>query len=86
MIEGLNLAQIGAGGLVTLFVLAILTGRLVPRRNLDDVVRDRDEWRAAHTISENARLEGQKQVNELLEHARTTDAFIRSLPHPQDRR
>lgn len=93
MIEGIPLGQVGAGGLVTAFVLAVLLGRLVPRRTLEDILRDRDEWRAAHKISEtarevseHARAEGQKQVTELLEHARTTDAFIRSLPHPSDRR
>lgn len=84
MIEGLPVGQIGAGGLVTAFVLAVLLGRLVPRRTLEDILHDRDEWRAAHRISEAARAEGQQQVNELLEHARTTDAFIRALPHPQD--
>ncbi len=79
MIDGLPIAPIGAGGLLTLFVLAILTGRLVPRRNIEDVLHDRDEWRAAHRISESARAEQQAQVDELLEHARTTDAVLRSI-------
>lgn len=63
-------------------VLLILLGRLVPRRTLEDAMHDRDMWRAAHMISEQARAEGAAQVEELLEHARTTDAFIRSLPNP----
>ena len=65
---------------MTLFVLAILLGKLVPRRTMEDVVKDRDEWRASHRISELARTEQQRQVEQLLEHAKTTDAFIRSLP------
>lgn len=85
MLESLPVTELGAGSLVTAFVLAILWGRLVPRRTLEDVIKDRDEWREAHRISETARAEGQKQVDELLEHARTTDAFIRALPHPSDR-
>lgn len=49
-------------------------------RQLDDAHHDRDEWRAAHRISETARQVHADQVDELLEHARTTDAFIRALP------
>jgi hypothetical protein len=73
-------AQIGPTGLLTILVLLILIGRLVPRRTLEDVLHDRDEWRAAHRISEAARVESARQVEELLEHARTTDEIIRALP------
>jgi len=86
VIEGLSAAQLGPTGLLAVLVLLILVGRLVPRRTMEDILHDRDEWRAAHKISEDARAEGQKQVDELLEHARTTDQFIRSLPHPADPR
>ena len=85
LIDGVppELLGIGAGWLIVgLVVIAIMRGNLVPRRTVDDVIHDRDEWRAAHRISEAARVEGASQVEELLEHARTTDAFIRSLPHP----
>lgn len=43
--------------LLGLGVLLILRGYLVPRRYLEDVEHDRDEWRAAHRISETARQE-----------------------------
>ena len=73
------------------------SGRLVTRREVDrmmadharemaDISHDRDEWRAAHRISETARQVAADQVAELLEHARTTDAFIRALPHPNQER
>jgi hypothetical protein len=84
VIDGIPVLQVGAGGLVTLFVVAILVGRLVPRRTLDDISHDRDEWRTAHRISETARVEQSAQLTELLEHARTTDAVLRSLPRPKD--
>lgn len=71
-------------GLVGITILLILTGRLIPRRTLDDALHDRDEWRAAHRISETSRAEMAGQVDELLEHARTTDAFIRSLGDRRD--
>lgn len=78
-----ELLGIGAGWLIVgLFVIGMMRGNLVPRRTYDDVIHDRDEWRAAHRISETARATAVHQVEELLEHARTTDEFIRSLPHP----
>lgn len=43
--------------LLGLAIFLILSGRLVPRQTLRDVEHDRDEWRAAHRISETARLE-----------------------------
>jgi hypothetical protein len=96
VIEGVptELLGIGAGwAIVALVVLLIVRGKLVPKstvdameksyvRQIEDIGHDRDEWRAAHRISETARVEGNNQVGELLEHARTTDSFIRSLPHP----
>lgn len=44
-IPGEWLTQIGAGTLVTLFVLAIMTGRLVPRAIYLDKVRECEQWR-----------------------------------------
>jgi hypothetical protein len=98
MIDGVPWpAQLGVGSgwaLVCVFVIMIYRGNLVPRRAVNDMIRaheremedishDRGEWRTAHRISETARLEAVGQVHELLEHARTTDQFIRSLPTPR---
>ena len=83
--EGLGGIPVGAltpAALLGLVILAIVMGRLVPRRTMEDIIHDRNEWRAAHRISEQSRMELAAMVGELLEHARTTDAFIRSLPHP----
>ena len=80
MIEGLPIGTYGPGALVSVGVLCIMFGLLVPRKTYLDALHDRDMWRAAHMISEQARAEGAAQVEELLEHARTTDAFIRAIP------
>lgn len=89
MFEGIPLSALTPLGMLVLVLglpyLQIARGKLVPRSTLDDVIHDRNEWRTAHRISESARQEGADQVAELLEHARTTDAFIRSLPHPGGR-
>lgn len=82
MIDGMPILSFTPELLLGLLVLAIITGRLVPRRTHEDSLHDRDQWRAAHMVSEQARQVSADQVEELLEHARTTDAFIRSLPHP----
>lgn len=87
---GVNVAQGGAIALVTLVVLLIFFGKLVPRRVLEDVRSDRndrvkelaaerDTWRNAYVESEKARLEAQNQVGELLELSRTADHVLRSL-------
>lgn len=87
---GIDVAQGGAAALVTLVVLLILLGRLVPRSVLQDVRADRDAriaeiaaerdtWRDAHKESEAARIDAQSQVGELLELSRTADHVLRSL-------
>lgn len=78
---GIPIEVLTPAGLLGLVILFIVMGRLVPRRTMEDVIRDRDEWRAAHKISEESRAELAGQTKELLEYARTTDAFIRSLPY-----
>jgi hypothetical protein len=87
---GINVASGGAAALVTLVVLLILMGRLVPRSVLEDVRKDRDArvaevigerdtWRDAHRESEAARMESQAQVGELLELSRTADHVLRAI-------
>lgn len=97
MLEGLPLGALTPIGMLCLVLgfpyLQIARGKLVPKstvdsmekiylREIEDIAHDRGEWRTAHRISETARAEAVGQVQELLEHARTTDAFIRSLPTP----
>jgi hypothetical protein len=76
---GIPIGQLTPAGLLFIIILLIASGRLVPRRTMEDVIHDRNEWRTAHRISEQSRAEQNEMVKELLEHARTTDAFIRSI-------
>ena len=85
-INGIPLVALTPFGLLC-FVLAfpylqMARGKLVPRSTMQDVLDDRDEWRRAHQISEATRSDLADQVGELLEHARTTEAILRSLPRP----
>lgn len=52
-------------------------------REMGDISHDRDEWRAAHRISETARQVASDQVNELLEHSRVTETALRALIPPR---
>jgi hypothetical protein len=89
-IPGTVLIQGGAVAVLTLVVLLIVTGRLVPRRYLADLRADRDarlaeektrgdEWRAAATAQDARNDVLTRQVEQLLETARTTNALIEGL-------
>ena len=58
---------VGVVGLVLIFFWLLATGRLVTRREVDQIEHDRDEWRTAHRISEQARLE-EREHNAALVH------------------
>jgi hypothetical protein len=83
MLDGIPLSLLGPTGALVAIVmfpyLQMARGKLVPRSALDDEREDTLEWREAHRISEAARGQLAEQVNELLEHARTSDALLRSL-------
>ena len=69
--------DVGPTGLLTLTVLAIIQGWLVPRRTYDALVADRDYWR--QTATEQA-----KTVAELTEVSRAAVAALDALPKPDD--
>lgn len=77
---GFNITQGGAVALLTLVVLMVLTGKLVPRRTYDDLLKERDTWREAHTVSEAARTSERAQTQELLELSRTSAHALQALP------
>lgn len=74
---------IGVVGVLLIFVWLVATGRLVTRREVDsteamhireleDISHDRDEWRAAHRISEQARVEERENTRDLIDGFGTT--------------
>ncbi|WP_045562971.1 hypothetical protein [Streptomyces sp. FxanaA7] len=79
---GINPLDAGAAALLTLVVLLILTGRLIPRRTHEDVLADRDNWRSAYLESEAARRLEHEQTGELLEMARLGGNILTALPQP----
>lgn len=79
---GVNPVDAGAGALLALVILLILTGRLIPRRTHEDVITDRDNWRNAFLQSEAARKVEHDQTGELLEMAKLGGHILTALPHP----
>lgn len=77
--------DIGAGTLVVVIVVMILTERLIPRRThlreiaellrqVEEFRTSRDAWNVAHTTSEKARRDLGKQFDKLYNESRTAAA------------
>jgi hypothetical protein len=81
-IFGIQASDAGLGALVTLVILFILTGRLIPRRTHEDVLTDRDNWRQAYLESEKARRLEHDQTEDLLEMAKLGGHILTALPRP----
>lgn len=88
---GLPEFQISAGVLLALVVVLVLTGRLVPRRQLEDLREDRDArlaaadrqvetWKAAYEAAVQSRRTAEDHVTQLMETARAAQDLIRALP------
>lgn len=96
-IPGSVVVQGGAVGLLAMVVVAVLVGRLVPRKVLDDTRADRDsrladekargdEWRAA-ALAQDERNDVQgQQLAQLLDATRTTNALIEGLKQASQER
>jgi hypothetical protein len=81
-IFGVAPTDAGAVALLTLVVLFILTGRLVPRKTHEDALTNCDNWRTAFLESEALRKVEHEQTGELLEMARLGGNILAALPHP----
>ena len=78
MLDGFSadlLSNLGAGGLLAVVVWMILTGRLVPRRTLEDMAKEREYWRSAF-------FSQQQQSEALMETGRVAQEVLKALPIP----
>jgi len=82
--------QVALGALVTLMVVSLLRGWVVPRAVLIDriadkdaqianLVKEKDEWKAAYTKSEEGRAELTKQNSTLVEGGETAAKLMETL-------
>lgn len=79
---GTLLAGGGPWAIITITVISIIRGWLVPSATVTLLMQRAEEWRTAWEKSEEARRVQAEQVAQLLEFARTADAVFRSLPSP----
>lgn len=82
--------QIALGGLVTLMVVGLLRGWVVPRSVLVDrmadkdaqiatLAQERDDWKTAYNQGELSRQELVRQNSDLIEAGETTNRLMESL-------
>lgn len=75
-------AQLGAVGILALFVLAVLTGRLVSRSNARDYVKlatdNAVRWEAAAEASNKRADEAQRLQAEMLAALRAVEELVRA--------
>lgn len=79
---GINVVDGGAVALLVLVFLYVISGRLVPRRTHEDMITDRDNWRAAFLESEAARKVEHDQNEQLLAMANLSGNLLAALPPP----
>lgn len=90
LLKGLPFGGISFAGLVTLAIVLIFRGEIVPKATLEAMRADRDaiiaskneecnNYKEAYRLSEQARLTGAEADKELLELGRTTVHLLESI-------
>jgi Fe-S cluster biosynthesis and repair protein YggX len=78
-------SDLGAGGLVVLAVLLLLTGRIVTRAVYEDMVRQRDKWETAWQASQRALAERDALIDANTEAMRTLEQSFNAFLSLRDR-
>lgn len=82
MIDGLGLPQVGLGSGWAAFLVVCLMfplGRAYSRRQVDDIIHDRDEWRAESRIKDTQLQEKDEQLRHMVEVGRTVERIMRAV-------
>jgi len=67
-------------GVVVSIVWLVLTGRLVPRAQIEDLVKDRDLWKEAYWRTQAVNDAQTEQLRALMKVADTTNSLLKSIP------
>lgn len=73
------LADLGLAGLVTLAVLMILTGNLIPKSAMDRQIQETDYWRTTANKSKDTNLKLATSLQELTEAARLSENVMSAI-------
>lgn len=88
MIENLPIDALdgtGVVGLCVLFFLGLATGRIFTKRQYDEVIHDRDEWRSEARLKDAQIAEKDRQLGHMEQVGRTVEQFTRGLQQEMDR-
>lgn len=75
---------VGVVGIVLLVFWLLWSGRLVTKRELDNIAHDRDEWRAESRIKDQQLQIKDDQLDHLAEVGRTVDSILRAIKRGTD--
>lgn len=75
---------IGVVGVVLLVFWLLWSGRLVTKRELDNIAHDRDEWRAESRIKDQQLQIKDDQLDHLAEVGRTVDSILHAIKRGTD--
>ena len=78
-IAGIPLAALTPSALLGVCILAIITGRLVPRRTYDDKAHEANEWRTESRLKDSQIAEKDEQLRHLAEVGKTVEQLARGL-------
>lgn len=76
----------GPAGLLALYIIATLTGRLIPRRTLNDVIHDRDEWRSESRLRDQEIAEKNEQLRHMAEVGGLMKQVLAAVKHTHKER
>ena len=79
MIEGLPIMGLTAPTLLGVVILMLFTGKLWTASAYNEKKEEAERWKTAYEKEQEARAASDKQTTELLELARTTNAFITAV-------
>lgn len=75
---------LGDATITVVVVILVLTGRLVPRRHVEDLIRERDAWHEAFEAQRAVSQEVRSQNSKLLEVNKVTEHLLTSFKQRSD--
>lgn len=79
LLSGLPIGNLGAGGIVVLIVLLVLTGRLVPRQQMIDLRADRDKWQDSSEKWQQVATQHGMTLERLIDYAEAADHALSAI-------
>lgn len=79
LLAGIAVGDIGLSGLVVLFVVLIMVGKLVPKSTLDDAREDSKTWQAVTLAEQQINVKNTLALQELLSLAHTTNHALTEI-------